>query len=336
MFLIQMGSQQFARTQLGHHRAGEEACTQCQGIENDTLAGPASSTGHHMPATASAAPDTPALQQHAVPSCSTQRQPTGPSTLPARSAVGTVALPHRRGASQQQLPPPLGMASYLLVQPQELAVTHSAVQYPIHVDVVGLQGETPIRSQHLPDGGALGPAKLRAHGPPQGEAPAGLSPTAAQEEARLLRTLTRGRWGTPSPPLLSAELSPCPGKHRDPLAPSHAPCRAGHCCRSWVCLAGTGPSPEGPIPAACHPPPGPPPGAAPEHTALQCFPCRARALSSSQGQHPQQPGEGQGPHTLRLPMEANACNKQPQAGITTAPSTARTRRGCCQQSRAMH
>lgn len=30
-------------------------------------------------------------------------------------------------------------SSHLLVQPQELAVAHSAVQHPVHVDVVGLQ-----------------------------------------------------------------------------------------------------------------------------------------------------------------------------------------------------
>lgn len=60
---------------------------------------------------------------------------------------------------------PLGTAAYLLVQPQELAVAHSAVQHPVHVDVVGLQGETSVRSQHPPNGRASGPAQLRAHRP---------------------------------------------------------------------------------------------------------------------------------------------------------------------------
>lgn len=38
------------------------------------------------------------------------------------------------------------MSPYLLVQAQELAVAHPAVQHPVHVDVVGLQGERPLRA----------------------------------------------------------------------------------------------------------------------------------------------------------------------------------------------
>lgn len=64
-----------------------------------------------------------------------------------------------------QLGPP-----YLLVQAQELAVAHPAVQHPVHVDVVGLQGraqsepsQIPGRSQHLPGGAIPGSAQLAAH-----------------------------------------------------------------------------------------------------------------------------------------------------------------------------
>lgn len=53
--------------------------------------------------------------------------------------AGTQLEWHRPGEGTQ-CPP------YLLVQAQELAVAHPAVQHPVHVDVVGLQGKGTVRS----------------------------------------------------------------------------------------------------------------------------------------------------------------------------------------------
>ena len=166
--------------------------------------------------------------------------------LPAAPNGSSQGLAPCPPGAQQAL---LGTAAYLLVQPQELAVAHSAVQHPVHMDVVGLQGETSVRSQHPRDGRASGPAQLRAHRPPQGEAPAGPSPATAQEEVMFPRTLPRGRWGTPSPPRLPAKLSSCPRKHWDPPGTlacpvlSWAPLRElGLPCRHWPQPGGTNPS----------------------------------------------------------------------------------------------
>lgn len=65
--------------------------------------------------------------------------PVGPDTLPA-GTQGTMKQSHRQPHSSTKAP-------YLLVQPQELAVAHSAVQHPIHMDVVGLQGEAQVKTK---------------------------------------------------------------------------------------------------------------------------------------------------------------------------------------------
>lgn len=87
----------------------------------------------------------------------------------------------RSGHGAQQPP-------YLFMQPQELAVAHPAVQHPVHVDVVGLQGKRPVRSQYLSHGEIPAPAQLGAR----------RMTRRTQEKAILLRTLPRGRWSKPS------------------------------------------------------------------------------------------------------------------------------------------
>jgi len=251
----------------GTSQSRRGGCTQCQGTEHGTLASPAGSIRQR----------TPARSQ--------------------RSARSSPAAPN--GSPVPATPTPRGTAPYLLVQPQELAVTHSAVQHPVHVDVVGLRGETPSD-----------PRSHRTEGP-RGSPGSGNAP---EDPAR-------GRWGTPSPPLLPAELSPCPGKRRTQLALSPALRQAGHRCRSWVCLAGTGPSPEAPVPAARRRPPGPPP-----HTALEHAAPALVGLGTSRGCTPAAWGEA-GPTQPEAALRRNACNEQPRAGTAAAPSTARTRSG---------
>lgn len=97
-------------------------------------------------------------------------------------------------------------------------------------------------------------------------------------------------------------------------------CQSGHHCRSWVCLAGTSPSPKAPIPASCCPLPGPPREASLEHTGQQRFPCGARALSGSQGQHP----------------NGGGCMQQAAAGRHShGPMHSQDLEELCQQPRAM-
>lgn len=94
------------------------------------------------PPTASTEPSTPALQQCAAflqhPGIPVPK-PVGPNTLPA-GTQGTTEQSHRQPHSSTKAP-------YLLVQPQELAVAHSAVQHPIHMDVVGLRGEAQVKTK---------------------------------------------------------------------------------------------------------------------------------------------------------------------------------------------
>lgn len=126
-----------------------------------------------------------------------KQQPGSP-----RAALGSTRAQPARGAPRQ----PRRGRPYLLVQPQELAVAHPTVQHPVHVDVVGLRGETPLTSQHP--------------SPARGTRATPRSPRTAQCCPQDPAT---GGTCTPSPPLPSAKLSICPRKHRDPPGPLACP-----------------------------------------------------------------------------------------------------------------
>lgn len=137
------------------------------------------------PPTASTEPSTPALQQCAAflqhPGIPVPK-PVGPNTLPA-GTQGTTEQSHRQPHSSTKAP-------YLLVQPQELAVAHSAVQHPIHMDVVGLRGEAQVKTKDCSlMVGMERPWDLPSTKPPPSPLP---KEEPVQEEATLPRTPTKG------------------------------------------------------------------------------------------------------------------------------------------------
>lgn len=181
---------------------------------------------------ASAAPNAQALWQRTVPSCSTQRQLTGPSTLPARSAAGTAG----HGCLPARAAPGAGCSALGSATPRSRGCCRPAGR-----DIS--QIPAPARWKGLRACPAPGTQAT------QGEAPAGPSPATDQEEVMLPRTPPRGRWGTPSPPLLPAELSSCPRKHWDPPGTLACPVlgwaplqELGLPCRHWPQPGGTNPS----------------------------------------------------------------------------------------------